>query len=54
MTRLPGAGPLLVILGVFLHYVSDAQKFFTLQVRDALIWMACSAEHGTLITSVKS
>ena len=31
------AGPFLVILGVFLHYVSDAQKFFTLQVRDGLI-----------------
>ena len=31
------AGPFLVIIGVFLHYVSDAQKFFTLQVRDGLI-----------------
>ena len=30
-------GPFLVILGVFLHYVSDAHKFFTLQVRDGLL-----------------
>jgi steroid 5-alpha reductase family enzyme len=27
----------LVLLGVFLHYVSDAQKFFVLQVRKGLI-----------------
>jgi len=31
------AGPFLVLLGVFLHYVSDAQKAFTLQVRKGLI-----------------
>src|SRR5215469_1137303 len=31
------AGPFLVILGVFLHYVSDAHKFFTLRARDGLI-----------------
>jgi steroid 5-alpha reductase family enzyme len=31
------AGPFLVILGVFLHYVGDAQKFFTLQARGGLI-----------------
>ena len=30
-------GPFLVLLGVFLHYVSDAQKFFVLQVRKGLI-----------------
>jgi hypothetical protein len=31
------AGPFLVLLGVFLHYVSDAQKFFVLQLRKGLI-----------------
>jgi protein-S-isoprenylcysteine O-methyltransferase Ste14 len=31
------AGPFLVLLGVFLHYVSDAQKFFTMQLRKGLI-----------------
>jgi len=31
------AGPFLVILGVFLHYVSDAQKFFKMQLRKGLI-----------------
>jgi protein-S-isoprenylcysteine O-methyltransferase Ste14 len=31
------AGTFLVILGVFLHYVSDAQKFFALQLRRGLI-----------------
>jgi len=31
------AAPFLVILGVFLHYVGDAQKFFVLQVRKGLI-----------------
>ena len=31
------AAPFLVLLGVFLHYVSDAQKFFVLQVRKGLI-----------------
>src|SRR5262249_51459833 len=31
------AGPFLVILGVFLHYVSDAQKFFMLKVRKGLV-----------------
>jgi protein-S-isoprenylcysteine O-methyltransferase Ste14 len=31
------AAPFLVILGVFLHYVSDAQKFFVLQERKGLI-----------------
>jgi protein-S-isoprenylcysteine O-methyltransferase Ste14 len=30
-------GTFLVILGVFLHYVSDAQKFFALQLRKGLI-----------------
>jgi len=30
-------GPFLVILGVFLHYVSDAQKYFMLQFRKGLI-----------------
>ena len=40
-TRIPNwvfaAGPFLVLMGVFLHYVSDAQKFFTLQIRRGLI-----------------
>ncbi len=31
------AATFLVILGVFLHYVSDAQKFFVLRVRNGLI-----------------
>ncbi len=31
------AAPFLVLVGVFLHYVSDAQKFFILQVRKGLI-----------------
>jgi len=31
------AAPFLVLLGVFLHYVGDAQKFFVLQVRKGLI-----------------
>jgi protein-S-isoprenylcysteine O-methyltransferase Ste14 len=30
-------GPFFVLLGVFLHYVTDAQKFVTLQVRKGLI-----------------
>ena len=29
--------PFLCIFGVFLHYVSDAQKFFVLQLRKGLI-----------------
>jgi protein-S-isoprenylcysteine O-methyltransferase Ste14 len=31
------AGPFLVILGMFLHYVSDAQKYFILQARKGLM-----------------
>ncbi|HEX4165058.1 MAG TPA: DUF1295 domain-containing protein [Bryobacteraceae bacterium] len=31
------AAPFIVLLGVFLHYVSDAQKFFVLQLRKGLI-----------------
>ena len=36
-TQVATLAPLLCISGVFLHYVSDAQKFFVLQLRKGLI-----------------
>ncbi len=33
-------------MGIFLHYVSDAQKFYTLQLKKGLIQEVCSDESG--------
>ena len=39
----------LCISGVFVHYVSDAQKFFVLQLHKGLIQDGLFAKHGTPI-----